>query len=171
MQKPNKDSAPLRDGAVDLETGVVAPTNAPELRTQALFRDGFVGVVRKGHPLSQGKITIARYASAGHICVSRLGLETGTSEEERLLDQALHQLGYERRVITLVGGFSTAVALAGTTDLIASVPERHTGALRAGMYTFPLPFSTPYFTVSMLWHPRLDADPAQRVFRRPFVPP
>ena len=38
VQKPNKDSAPLREGAVDLETGVVEETTAPELRAQALPR-------------------------------------------------------------------------------------------------------------------------------------
>ena len=49
--------------------------------------------------------------------------------------------------------------------LIATVPEQHTGVLRAGMYSFGLPVSTPEFTVSMLWHPRLDADLAYRWFR------
>ena len=39
MQKPDKDSTPLRDGIVDLETGVVEKATAPELRVQALFRD------------------------------------------------------------------------------------------------------------------------------------
>src|SRR3954464_11165405 len=63
MQKPDKDSAPLRDGTVDLETGVVVKTTAPELLAQALFRDRFVGVVRMGHSLSEGKITPSRYAA------------------------------------------------------------------------------------------------------------
>src|SRR5882762_9288059 len=53
VQKPNKDSASLRDGTVDLETGVVGTTTSPEVRTQALFRDRFIGVVRMGHALSQ----------------------------------------------------------------------------------------------------------------------
>ena len=39
LQKANKDSAPLRDGTVDLETGVIEKTTAQELRVQALFRD------------------------------------------------------------------------------------------------------------------------------------
>ncbi|HYD84625.1 MAG TPA: hypothetical protein VEA63_11245, partial [Opitutus sp.] len=47
----------------------------------------------------------------------------------------------------------------------ASVPERHTGNLRTGMLSFPLPFSTSEMTVSLLWHPRLDADPAHRWLR------
>jgi DNA-binding transcriptional LysR family regulator len=45
------------------------------------------------------------------------------------------------------------------------VPERHTGNLRAGMYSFALPLAMPQFTISMLWHPRQDADPAHRWLR------
>lgn len=159
VQKPNKDSAPLRDGTVDLETGVVEKTTAPELRVQILFRDRYIGVVRKGHPLSKGKITPSRYAAGRHICVSREGLDRGP------IDEALNPLGLEREIVTIVGGFSTALGLARASDLIASVPERHTGNLRAGMHSFPLPVSMPEFTVSLLWHPRLDADQAHRWLR------
>lgn len=159
VSKPDKDSAPLRDGAVDLETGVVGKATGPEVRAQALFRDRFVGVVRIGHSLSQRKITLSRYASGRHISVSRRGLDKGP------IDEALHPLGLERTIVTIVGGFSTALALARASDLIASVPERHTGSLRAGMHSFALPFSTPAITVSLLWHPRLDADPAHRWLR------
>jgi DNA-binding transcriptional LysR family regulator len=159
MQKPDKDSASLRDGTVDLETGVVGETTSPEVRAQALFRDRFIGVVRRGHALSRGKITPARYAAGRHIGVSRRGLDKGP------IDEALEPFGLERDIVTIVGGFSTALALARTSDLIASVPERHTGNLRAGMHSFRLPVAMPEFAVSLLWHPRLDADPAHRWLR------
>lgn len=64
VQKSDKGSGPLRDGSVDLETGVVGEATGPELRTQALFRDRFIGVVRNGHALSGGEVTPARYAAA-----------------------------------------------------------------------------------------------------------
>lgn len=159
VQKPDKESAPLRDGTVDLETGVVENTTGPEIRAQALFRDRFVGVVRMGHPLSQKKITPARYAAGRHVSVSRRGLEKG------LIDEALEPFGLEREVVAIVGGFAAALALARASDLIATVPERHTGTLRAGMHTFPLPVPTPEITVSLLWHPRLHADSAHRWLR------
>jgi DNA-binding transcriptional LysR family regulator len=124
-----------------------------------LFRDRFIGVVRAGHTLSQGKITPSRYASGRHISVSRRGLDTGP------IDEALKPFGLDREIVTIVGGFSTALALARATDLIASVPERHTEGLRAGMHSFPLPVSVPEITVSLLWHPRLEADPAHRWLR------
>jgi len=159
VQKPDKDSAPLRDALIDLETGVVEQSTAPELRVQSLFHDRFIGVVRAGHPLARGKITPARYAAGEHIYVSRRGRDRGP------IDEALKALGLERKVLTIVGGFSTALALARASDLITSVPERHTGSLRDGMFSFALPVNTPEFTVSMLWHPRLDADPAHRWLR------
>ena len=159
VQKPNKNSAPLRDGTIDLETGVVEMTTSPELRAQALFRDRLIGVVRIGHLLSQGEITPSRYATGRHICISRQGLDRGP------IDEALKPLGLERDIVTIVDGFSTALALVRASDLIASVPERHTGILRAGMHSFPLPVTTPEFTVSMLWHPRMDADQAHRWLR------
>ena len=81
VPKPDKDSAPLRDGTVDLETGVVGKTTGPEVRAQALFRDRFIGVVRMGHVLSQGEITPSRYATGRHIFVSRRGLDQGPLDE------------------------------------------------------------------------------------------
>jgi DNA-binding transcriptional LysR family regulator len=159
VQKLGRDSTPLRDGTVDLETGVVGKMTGPEVRAQALFRDRFVGVVRKGHPLGQGEIMLSDYAAGRHVSVSRRGIDRGP------IDDALEALGLERRIVTSVGGFSTALALARGSDLIASVPERHSGNLLAGMHGFPLPISLPKITVSLLWHPRLDADPAHRWLR------
>ncbi|VVQ18011.1 LysR family transcriptional regulator [Pseudomonas fluorescens] len=159
MHKPDKDSTALRDGTVDLETGVVGKSASPELRTQGLFRDRLIGVIRGGHPLAQGEITPARFAAGSHISVSRRGLERGP------IDEALASRDLERQIVTIVAGFSTALALARATDLIASVPERHTASLREGMHSFALPFAVPTFTVAMLWHPRLDADPAHRWLR------
>jgi DNA-binding transcriptional LysR family regulator len=160
VQKLDKDSGPLRDGTVDLETGIVSKEMGPEVRSQALFRDRFIGVVRAGHPLSKVRVTASRYTGGQHISISRQGLEQGPIAE------AMAPLGLQREVVTIVTGFATALALARSSDLIASVPERHTGGLRGGMHSFRLPFAAPEITVSLLWHPRLDADPAHRWLRR-----
>jgi DNA-binding transcriptional LysR family regulator len=159
VPKTNKESAPLREGAIDLETGVVGKATGPEVRAQALFRDRFIGVVRTGHPLGKGKITAARYAAGRHILVSRRGADEGP------IDEAVRSLDLERDIATIVGGFATALALARASELIATVPERHTGNLRDGLHSFALPFRAPELTVSLLWHPRLDADPAHRWLR------
>jgi DNA-binding transcriptional LysR family regulator len=159
LQKPDKDSTPLRDGRVDLETGVVEASIAPEVRSVALFRDQLIGVVREGHPLCAGKLTAARYARAAHVVVSRNGLEAGA------VDLPFLPAGLKRNVGPIVSGFSAALALARGSDLVATVPDRHTANLRADMASFTLPVRAQDFTVSMLWHPRLEADPAHRWLR------
>ena len=159
LHKLDKDSGPLRDGSVDLETGVVDKAIGPEVRAQALFRDRYVGVVRAGHPLSQGVITAARFAGARHVHVSRRDGDKGP------IDEALAVMGLERQIATIVGGFSAALALVRSSDLVACVHERHTGVLYAGMHSFALPLPIAPFTVSLLWHPRLDGDPAHRWLR------
>ncbi len=159
VPKPDKDSAPLREGRVDLETGVIEKSTGPELRSQALFRDRYIGVARREHPLARGRITAARYAAARHIRVAR------RSSDSDAVDVSLSQHGLTRSIATLVGGFSSALALVRATDLIATVPERHTGVLREGLHSFALPFQAPTFTVSLLWHPRMDGDPVHRWLR------
>lgn len=159
VHKLDKASGPLRDGSVDLETGVVDKAIGPEVRTQALFRDRYIGVVRIGHPLSKGKVTSARYAAASHVQVSR------RDNEKSAVDEALVPLGLKRKIATIVGGFSAALSVARATDLVATVHERHTGNMFSGMFNFTLPFQVPQFTVSLLWHPRLDGDPTHRWLR------
>lgn len=159
INKTDKASTLLREGSVDLETGVVDPAASPEVLTQALFRDRLVGVVRSGHPLSQGEVTVERYASGQHVYVSRRGQARGQ------IDDVLEAMGLTRQISTLVAGFATAIALARGTDLIASVPERYTVHQREGLHTFVLPLALSTFTVAMLWHPRLDADLAHRWLR------
>ncbi len=158
VNRTDKDNAPLREGRVDLETGVVDATASPEVLTQALFRDRLIGVARSDHPLSQGDISAARFAEGRHVYVSRRGQDRGQ------IDDALEAQGLARQIGCIVAGFSTAIALARATDLIAVVPERYTSDQR-DLFCFTLPLSLPLFTVAMLWHPRQDADLAHRWLR------
>ncbi len=159
LQKTEKDRGPLRDGLVDLETGVVDDVTAPEFKMQTLFRDRFVGVVREGHALARGRVSLRRFVDQRHVAVSRRPSGRGR------VDEAVARAGAERRVAAIVGGFATAIALVRTTDLVAVLPERHTQTLREGLATFTVPFAMDGLVVAMLWHPRLDADGAHRWIR------
>ncbi len=159
VQKVDKDSTPLREGLVDMETGVIGDGMGPEVRVQALFRDRFIGAVRPGHALCRGTITPARYAAGRHVLISRRGRDTGP------IDEALSPLDLHRDIVAVVGGFSAALALARASDIVATVPERHTSTMREGMFCFALPVPVPEIPVSLIWHPRLQADPAHQWLR------
>ncbi len=160
--KPDKDALSLRDGNIDLEIGVLG-VSAPEVRTRFVFRDIFIGAARIGHPLLEGAMTAERYAACRHVVASRNGKFTGP------VDDALEQLGLKREIVAVVPGFPDAMRIARHTDLVALVPRSGlpTGAdsARAGLVGFELPVRTPPITISAMWHPRTDADPAHRWLR------
>ena len=159
VSKADKERSPLRDGGVDIETGVIDATTAPEMRATPLFHDRWVGVVRAGHTLAAGKVTPGRYVGTEHVHVLRRGLHSTD------IDDAVSDAGLQRTIAIIVQGFAAALTLANETDLVATVPERHTAGLRKGTFVFPLPLDVPTFTLSMLWHPRLDGDLAHRWLR------
>lgn len=151
VQKLDRDPAPLRSGAVDVEVGVLNEQTAPELRRAPLYVDRFVGVARAEHPIGEGPVTAAAYARARHVEVAQ--------HAPGPMDRRLEALGLQREIWAVVSGFNTAISLASATDLIATVPATLTRPSRAGVLTFPLPFEGPEIRVSLLWHPRMEADP------------
>ncbi|ASW01752.1 LysR family transcriptional regulator [Paraburkholderia aromaticivorans] len=166
--KPDKTAAHLRDGSADLEIGVLGEMG-PEVRLQALFRDRFVGVVRRGHPLElDGQVTAERYVAFGHVVASRRERASGP------VDEALAVLGLQRTIVAVVPSFPAALAVARTSDLIALVPasflvnqtEPHDNAASVATHAFELPVATEKITVSQMWHPRLEVDPVHRWLRQ-----
>jgi DNA-binding transcriptional LysR family regulator len=165
--KLDKDVRALREGVVDLEIGVLGKSG-PEVLLQALFRDRFVGAVRDGHPLlGKGKITPQRYSGFGHVVASRRGFAIGP------VDEALATLGLTRTVVAVVPSFRAALSVASVSDLVALVTNSFFNATQGHqaksgpvvVRSFPLPIRTEAITVSQMWHPRLDADPAHRWLR------
>jgi DNA-binding transcriptional LysR family regulator len=159
--KPDKDVRPLREGLIDLDVGVLGESG-PEVRVQALYRDRFIAVVRKGHPLlADGEITPERYAACDHVVTSRRGRITGP------VDDALTAAGLTRNVAVIVPSFGAALSTAAATDMVALIPASYFEHLRASaaLRSFELPVSTDHITISQMWHPRLDRDPAHRWLR------
>jgi DNA-binding transcriptional LysR family regulator len=165
--KPAKDANALREGQIDLEIGVLGAF-APEVRTQFVFRDGFIGVARTGHPLLAGPITPARYVACRHVVASRRGAFNGP------VDDALEPLGLRRETVIVVPGFPDALRIARQSELIALVPRSSMGfgdadPITSGLSAFELPVRTPDIVISAMWHPRMDADPGHRWLRETVI--
>jgi DNA-binding transcriptional LysR family regulator len=154
------------DAAEQLERGVIDVAVAhlrampPTIETALLFRDPFVVVARKGHPITREKLTVEAYAAQNHLLVSPRGQPTGA------LDRILVDYGQRRRVALLVATYLAVPAALAASDLIATVPSRAASliAAHAEIATLPLPvdFSA---TVSIAWHRRAASEPAQAWFR------
>jgi len=157
------DWIPLRDGTADLSVCILGHF-PPEFLTRRLFTDRFVCVVREGHPGVGRRLTLDQYLALEHIVVSPLGRPSH-------VDSVLAERGLERRIRRTVPFFLSGLLLAATTDGILTVSDRAATAmaatLRLRILEPPLPLS-PY-TLNLLWHPRLENEPANRWLRDVFV--
>jgi DNA-binding transcriptional LysR family regulator len=159
VAKPDKDIGPLRDGAVDLEIGVISE-NGGELRAQTLYRDTYVGVARPGHPILDAPVTPERLCAWGHVVFARRRGRSGPADEAL----ALH--GLSRRVVVVVPGFPAVIAAVSASDLLGLAPRSACLALAGyDMVLFDLPIPMPEIVVSQIWHPRMDADAGHRWLR------
>jgi DNA-binding transcriptional LysR family regulator len=150
----------LRDGSVDLDIGA-GDVAAPDLRTAVLYRERMVGIVRAGSPLGHRRPTLAQLCQHPHVSASRRGRARGP------LDDVLDAAGLRRHVAAVVPTSAVAVLLVASSNYVGLVPQRlaEQYGQALGIRWFPIPTALPEIDVRLLWHARLDADPAQRWLR------
>jgi len=150
-----EDLAPLRDGLIDLDLGVIGDLG-PEVRTQTLFAERLVGLAAAGHQLGSGRITLRRLGAVDHVAVSRRGQAHGP------LDEVLASRGLSRRVIAVVPTYTAAaqiIASSGLTGLVTASYASQVAAL-TGALVYEIPAELPTLPISQAWHVRHDLDPA-----------
>lgn len=155
------DATPLRSGDVDLALGVF-PDLPPEFRTQVLFQERFACVVRRGHPRVRGKMTLRCFLAMKHVVVAPRGLR-GSG-----VDDALAERGVARTVTRYVPYFVVALDIVSKTDCVVTISERlaNVYAERFGLDVHKPPIPLAPYAIQQVWHPRVDADPSHRWFRK-----
>jgi DNA-binding transcriptional LysR family regulator len=109
-----------------------------------------------------GLIDIERFLSACHLLISPRGRAGG------FVDDALAQLGLERRVVVTSSSFTAAALIAAQADALVTMPARVAGALmRSGLRikVAAPPLELPTINLSMVYHERFKRDAAHRWLR------
>ncbi len=155
------------DIAVGFFPGVVAQLTGGQgaannaIRHERLYSGHYVCVMSKDHPLANKQLTLDDYCSASHLLVSFSGRAHG------LVDEALLQMGRERRILLTVNQFFTGGKVVANSDLLTVLP-RHliesTGMTNALIWK-ELPFDMPEVHIDMLWHERDARNPAHKWLR------
>jgi DNA-binding transcriptional LysR family regulator len=144
----------LETNALDL---VIWVNEAPSpLRSEPIYRDKSVCVIRKGHPLGMRPLTAKRYLQLEHLVISLVGTQQG------LLERALTRLGYKRNARLTIPFFAVAAAIIESTDMAATLPSRLAKRFVAISRTrsVPLSIKLPDICYIQVWHPRNHEDPA-----------
>ncbi|MDA0267689.1 MAG: LysR family transcriptional regulator [Cyanobacteria bacterium] len=154
------DAEMLRQGNTDLAIGVYDEL-PPELMTQTLLTDRHVCVLRKGHALAGQRMTLKRFVGLDHVQVAPRGQPGG------YMDDLLRGRGLERRVLRAVPSFQVAAALVADSDYVLTLSRRVAIMLATSLELAIVepPFKLEPYAVNLVWHPRVDADPAHRWLR------
>ena len=145
----------LDSDGIDAILGVIDEAPAG-VKRRKLFDDGYVTLLRKGHPADKGALTLDGFLALEHIAISVSG--TGTTP----LDYRLAAMGHARRIKVLVPNFLAAVEIAARSDLVMTLPES-LARNAAGMDRFVVkapPVDPGRFTLSLVWHARHQSAPA-----------
>lgn len=160
LAEESVDTAELRRGEVDLQVGSTVPAGA-DVRVESAGSSRLVAVVRPGHPLTNGRMTAARFAAARHVTVSRRGRLSDP------VDAALAELGLARGVVASAATSTAALHFVRGSDLVVVVPEGACSAMIGllGLTTLPVPVELASIDVLIAWHGRYDRDLAHRWLR------
>ena len=130
--------------------------NLPGHISSALvYREKFVCVMRADHPILTTSFTLNDYLAYPHSAVRTSGNAVS------LVDMALAELGFERRVAVGISHVLLTNLLLPGSNLIASLPQRNAAffASERGLAVRDLPFEVPEFETHMAWHRRYEDDP------------
>jgi DNA-binding transcriptional LysR family regulator len=156
--------ARLASGDADLALGAYA--RAPEnLRRQQLYADGYLSVVRRGHPRRKHLGRIAEFRSAQHVVV--VASETGHAAH-RMAQEAIEGAVAAERILLRLPSFIAAALVAAGTDGVATIPANLALSLKQQLQleTFQPPVKMPPISVAQYWHERYHRDPGHRWLRQ-----
>ncbi len=154
--------ARLDSGDADLALSAT-PTSGIERRHRVapLHNEGFVVLFDRARTRHDGPLDLETYTRLPHVLLSIAGDLRG------LIDDTLARRGRTRTVLATVAHFPTIPFILRAVPALANMPAIAAGyfAREYGLALSPLPFRSPRFEVSMVWHVRTDADPAHVWFR------
>jgi len=149
----------LTEDRADL--ALVTSMSLPEAKTLPGLEEGFCVILRKGHPLGAGPMSLEAFCSAEHVLASPEG-----GGFVGAADKILAERGYQRRVALSAPSFLLAPAIVARTDYICLLPRRLAVLYEHMVDSIELPFETPVFRMDLFWHPRRQHDPAHIWFRQ-----
>ncbi|QKO21133.1 LysR family transcriptional regulator [Rhodoferax sp. BAB1] len=151
----------LESGAAELAIGYFPDLQKAGFYQQRLIRSSHVCLLRKGHPLGRGKLTLPQFLKASHAVVKPDG-------REHVIEQFLQAKGIQRRVVVELSHFMSLLPIVETSDLIATVPRDLAAFfVQHGEVRYvDTPMKSPVIDVHLFWHQRFQKDPAHVWLRK-----
>jgi DNA-binding transcriptional LysR family regulator len=144
----------METGRVDLAIGAFDDVSEA-LYHRALFRQRFVSMFRKDHPLAKGKVDLARFVAAPHLIV-----DAAQSPYDRI-NGLLEKAGVTAGARFRVPHFTAVPYIVSTSELVVTVPQKlaESAASPFGLKWIEPPLALPTLQTNVFWHRRFNHDP------------
>ena len=144
----------METGRVDLAIGAFEDVSEA-LYHRALFRQPFVSMFRKDHPLAKGKVDLARFVAAPHLIV-----DAAQSPYDRI-NGLLEKAGVTAGARFRVPHFTAVPYIVSTSELVVTVPQKlaESAASPFGLKWIEPPLALPALQTNVFWHRRFNHDP------------
>ena len=151
----------LESGAAELAIAVLPEPPALYTRLR-LLPEGFLTLVRQGHPLAEGPMTLERFVAYPHLLHSANGSRDGA------LDGPLQEAGHPRRLGAVVAHLGAVPEILKRTDMVMTLSARLAQSLAEthGLVLRPCPVAFRHTRLSLVFHRRFEADPGHAWLRR-----
>ena len=153
----------------ELERGETAMAFGPYpklyagIHERTLYKERYVCLVRKEHPLITSEIDMKKFEACQHILISAQGM--GHNHEE--VESQLKKLCSSDHIKLITHNFLSAALLAEKTDCVVTLPSGAAQALDHGdrLRVLNPPVAFPAYDIKLYWHERYHRDPAHKWMR------
>ena len=154
----------LEEDSIDLAIAVLPDPSALYTRVR-LLPEAFLVLVRPGHPLAEGDLTLDRFTAFPHLLHSANGSRDGA------LDEPLRDAGFPRRVGAAVAHLSAVPEILKRTDMVMTLSGRLARLLADahGLILRPCPVPIRHTRLSLVFHRRFEADAGHAWLRRMLI--
>lgn len=145
----------LEEGSVDLAIGYFPDLVEPVIKSQLLYEDPFVCIVRTGHPQIADSISLEQFLAVKHLAFEH-------QEKPDTVEDWGAGLDLRRQTLLQVPHFMSIPRLVAATDMISVVPLSLASSFTAvyGLRILEPPMALPNILLKQFWHRRMHNDPA-----------
>ena len=150
----------MESGKVDLAIGPLPQLKAGFFQRR-LFRQRYVCLFRKGHPLDRRRVTLADFKAAEHLVIVSAGTGHGH------VDELIRRAGVERSTRLTVPHFVSVGHILRRSDMLATVTERLAESLVEpfDLSYRPHPVALPEVAINVFWHAKVHRSPVHQWLR------
>ena len=151
----------LETGGAELAVAVLPEPHALYTRVR-LLPEQFLTLMRAGHPLGEGPMTIERFASFPHLLHSPNGSRDGA------LDGPMAEAGHPRQLGGVVAHLGAVPEILAHTNMVMTLSARLAMRMAEahGLVVRPCPVPIRHTRLSLVFHRRFEADPGHAWLRR-----